>query len=933
MAEIIDARVKQKTGVAADFAGFTLLEGEFALVRSSADGPVINYKVGPGVFEDLPWSLQVPGSIASVSPSTDFSGLPAGLYLPDADGTYDGTVPVDLTEGVTYLNWDGSTLTKQVYPINLSGYMPTSEYMLSRNVPQGKNLFNKNAVTSGKWLRGEDGVIENVLPDFSISEFIPVKLGDQFAFSGNFGASASNRISFFNHATDTVPHTYIQGQNVVTSPINGYMVTMTSAVGADIRDTLQIEYGTTPTSYEPFDGVAEEKLFEKYLPSWILDIELNGNVTENDFALVDGDTTFRAIKPINEVVDSVTTRVNFFDKSAVIQGQLLSSDGSLPAGKIIISSSAAWARTGPIKLDNGDYKILGITINENLMFAGLFDDPVTEAGPTQGDRITTNTFSVNDGPRYLTFTVKSSNFEADLDMIQVKRLNDSDDYVPYDKIIINPQALPPFTGSGDMQVMITSTAVLVRSGYDGANDLIQEYQYRNIPATNGAFSGVRVYKVPKSVPITANLSSYAVHSIGDSISPMGTPDYWFIIGQHGYYIARATAAGNTFSVNDELKDNLDRRFTVVYKSGYELYLAPAITVVGEDITRSWTNGSSTFTSLSTLDDSVTVAVSAVSGYQLKPMMSTDSQKIIIDGREVSDEGIYSANIVELVDVMTAIDPINAVFDGINAMSGNPLMTITQTYYFRSKSVYLTTNVDMKSWLPFIKYHGIQPLGLIPVSGYVPYVMYPKVAPQAAAGGKLAVDWNFPTDASDTTAVYSKYLFEVNAADLTDVNDVPDRTVQFLRNGSGDFRIGFAAGFDLESGLASKNSRPDYTHQAFEMIPSLSNKTYFRVLTDQKFPNGVLPASFFGQFNSYFCYYLPEENMQAYIVHTRDTSYVYIHTQEIFTKKPVMVEGIDGSKLVVVETSGVQLLTDRVINGTLYVSSTDSNANYLVLKTE
>lgn len=122
MAETIDARVKQKTGVAADFAGYTLLEGEMALVRTSASGPVINYKVGPGLFDSLPWSLQVPGTVASVSPSTDFSGLPAGLYLPEEDGTYDGSVSVDLTEGVTYLNWDGSTLTKQVYPINLAGY-------------------------------------------------------------------------------------------------------------------------------------------------------------------------------------------------------------------------------------------------------------------------------------------------------------------------------------------------------------------------------------------------------------------------------------------------------------------------------------------------------------------------------------------------------------------------------------------------------------------------------------------------------------------------------------------------------------------------------------------------------------------------------------------------------------------------------------------
>lgn len=126
MAEILDARVKQKTGVAADFAGYTLLEGEIALVRTSANGPVWNFKVGPGNFDSLDWSLQNPGAAQKADTSTVFPAGVPGLYIPTEDGTYDG-VTVDLSSGYTQLIWDGSALVKAEFPIDLVGYLQTSE--------------------------------------------------------------------------------------------------------------------------------------------------------------------------------------------------------------------------------------------------------------------------------------------------------------------------------------------------------------------------------------------------------------------------------------------------------------------------------------------------------------------------------------------------------------------------------------------------------------------------------------------------------------------------------------------------------------------------------------------------------------------------------------------------------------------------------------
>lgn len=132
MAEILDARVKQKTGTAADFAGYQLLAGEIALVRTSPSGPVWNFKVGPGNFDSLDWSLQNPGAAQKADTSTVFpTGVP-GLYIPTENGTYNG-ITVDLSAGYTQLIWDGATLVYVVFPINLAGYATVSSLATTNN--------------------------------------------------------------------------------------------------------------------------------------------------------------------------------------------------------------------------------------------------------------------------------------------------------------------------------------------------------------------------------------------------------------------------------------------------------------------------------------------------------------------------------------------------------------------------------------------------------------------------------------------------------------------------------------------------------------------------------------------------------------------------------------------------------------------------------
>lgn len=174
--EIIKARVWTKIDTldAWDANPLILGRGEFAPVLTAVGGFVFNFKVGTGDrrFSDLPWSLQTPGAAIAADTNTVFPTDVPGLYIPTEDGTYDG-VSVDLSDGYNQLIWDGSTLTKVVFPIDLSGYQPQTLLSLHTqwanewfSAAPGRNyVFDADGYLSSgeiRWPDGQFGLIDNI---------------------------------------------------------------------------------------------------------------------------------------------------------------------------------------------------------------------------------------------------------------------------------------------------------------------------------------------------------------------------------------------------------------------------------------------------------------------------------------------------------------------------------------------------------------------------------------------------------------------------------------------------------------------------------------------------------------------------------------------------------------------------------------------------
>ena len=109
----------------------------------------------------------------------------------------------------------------------------------------GKNLFDKNAITSGKILGRDDGTLATQA-SYGVTDFIEVKPGEKYTFTGfNYWYSCyyDENQTYIDHPTNTA---------TITIP-NGVRYIRSSLLLTNL-DTAQFERGETASSYEAYQG-------------------------------------------------------------------------------------------------------------------------------------------------------------------------------------------------------------------------------------------------------------------------------------------------------------------------------------------------------------------------------------------------------------------------------------------------------------------------------------------------------------------------------------------------------------------------------------------------------------------------------------------------------------------------------------------------------
>jgi hypothetical protein len=203
----------------------------------------------------------------TITPTSPAPTLP-GIYPPEVNGTYTnyGGFEVDLSAGVTTIYFDGTSFTKQVVPIDLSGYL-TPNSVISKEKIEGINDFKLplGNLTNGFYLSNGSPL---PLESANYTEFISVSPNTSYTFVGfcfaiggtiyDINQIVIDNIIFTNAASSEVfttnGDTYFLKLNIKTLDFTGFY--KTSEYYKKKLDWLYIDYEkiiNNPTQVSNFD--------------------------------------------------------------------------------------------------------------------------------------------------------------------------------------------------------------------------------------------------------------------------------------------------------------------------------------------------------------------------------------------------------------------------------------------------------------------------------------------------------------------------------------------------------------------------------------------------------------------------------------------------------------------------------------------------------
>ena len=515
--------------------------------------------------------------------------------------------------------------------------------------------------------------------------------------------------------------------------------------------------------------------------------------------------------------------------------------------------------------------------------------------------------------------------------------------VPALKADVDELMKNPTQGSKLTSILKNGNSIYIRSRFDATRDMVILYLVDN---RNRNFSPNLAYLGDNTLTTMEIVATGWVHYTYDSTPPFLLQNYWYLFGEHGYYIPQVTSTGHNKDTTDlgswwKTTDNIELQLVNI--NGNTLTFAPKITKNGSGEgkdSRGYTYGTPilgplTWVSGGTHDDNI--AVTSYSGYQWVPFEYNVTKKYFVDGREITQDGEYYGEEVKVVDIHEGLNPI-AITQWTPVIQGDVMVRLSFTHRFVGLSVFVSNTIEVlyPMWLNY--YGAFQPMGLrgITRSGknYHAMIVIPKVK-EASVEGKITVDWTMPQDCTTANQNWAKTTFGVNANDLLDVNNIPERIIEWQQvPDTQDYLIGFAAGYSMVSSLTRNEKRKDLVGTALQFSQDDRNKLYIRCVDTAKLTNSILPAGWIGNFNYYYSYFNPAENEAKVHWYKEGGEYiVYVHAfSELASTQINLPEFMDGCVVqgIVENTDGSELLTDTVSGSSLFAKF-PAGSNYIVFR--
>ena len=332
-----------------------------------------------------------------------------------------------------------------------------------------------------------------------------------------------------------------------------------------------------------------------------------------------------------------------------------------------------------------------------------------------------------------------------------------------------------------------------------------------------------------------------------------------------------------------------------------------------------------------------MTIASCSQIQLRPIQESTDRKFVCDGVEVGN-GVYKCSEFAISETLACIDVTHVTQYFPSIVSDQIAAYVTNSFIFKGTSIGFNQIFDCKNPVQFSYYGANQAQHLQDINGLECYVKVPKVKKNNANGAIMSK--LFRSRITDGNVSVHRI-----ATDLYDVNKAPDRQISILKTNGGTPVIGFASGLSLIRGITRDEVRNTYIANsddskgdALLFSPVNYNKFYIGVITGANtahFTNYLMQPNFCNEFSTYFTYFKPTDDIQAYWYNDGGTTVVYAHAESNIGRTYIDVSDLtsEGKSLEVVEkTNNADLITDIIVNGKVCVSFTSNDANYIVLKT-
>ena len=708
------------------------------------------------------------GVLASTYSSS--STYVVGDYVYYNGSLYRCRVDISTAEAWTSKHWEQVALADNVFQLN-DDLNNIAKYIV------GENLANNNDIVPG--FIQSDGTISTAgsYANYVTTDYIELESNTNYV------------ISLFLQSTLQ----QVSGQRIGTLLFDGEYSPVSASFVNQIDNTRVISSGNYKYIRISFPNVSPNYLYvqiqkgstntpyEAYNETWLLkaNLELNGEAISQQDAF---DAKVSKVKHISK---------NLINPSEIETGKLIDSNYNL-------ANASSYDTTGFIPVQAGQ----DIVVSPKTRVYALYDTNKTGIYYNNNTVYTYQTITPSqDG--YIRFSL----WATDTSTAQAEYGSTPTSFVPYDNnkyfeenvklsdtMIAEIEGL---TNKGSLQVVIAGSSVIVNNedGLSRFYVLAKSNQNRNFNYLNATLNGT------------------TIKDSTDDIAPqrlrINTNDAWTVGANHGWPCYKVSVGSLAKADIGSIWTDGNRQFTLaMVDTSYAYFIFPC-TKSGESFIFNDSAPIANLSHVSGATHTSTVSISGGSSDQVYPSVNHNTEKIIINGNEITDDGTYYCDGFDIIEHYEIIDyaKLNTylkahIGSSIEDVKNNIDSVLALDYVY-----HITTNGEViYSCATAIEETCLANSGFL--QGYVlssngntVYRYVNGVKNGSTFASSNLVDM---TNYSTTNYIYK--------TDLIDGAKPTNRCVDIAKDSNNEIKYGFAFGFipDLSDGSDAKRASLDST---------------------------------------------------------------------------------------------------------------------------